>query len=106
MAVPSTDDVRKWVNVPATSVSDEQLSQVITAERQNQADACTVPVAEADYPEVLAQALYRRVARQLAGRQVPLGVVGDGSEYGPASLATFDAEVERLEGPRRMVVFG
>jgi hypothetical protein len=106
MAVPSTDDVRKWVNVPATSVSDAQLSQVITSERLNQAASCTVPLAEADYPEDLAQSLYRRVARQLAGRQIPLGIVGDGSEYGPATLATFDAEVERLEGPRRMVVFG
>jgi hypothetical protein len=106
MAVPTTDDVRAWVNVPKTSVTDAQLEQVIAAERQNQRDACTVPALDADYPEVLAQSLYRRVARHLAGRQVPLGVVGDGSEYGPASLATFDAEVERLEGPRRMVVFG
>jgi hypothetical protein len=56
---------------------------------------------------MLAQALYRRVGREVAGKGVPLGLVGDpASESGALMLATFDAEVERLEGPARMVVFG
>ena len=111
--VPSVDDVRKWVQVPATSVDDAQLSQVIAAELAGQALSCRVPPVvdpppdpDAFYPDALAQAIYRRVARELAGRQVPLGIVGDGAEYGPNALATFDAEVERIEGPYRMVVFG
>jgi hypothetical protein len=108
--VPSVADVRAWVQVPATSVTDVQLQQVIDAELKLQALACRVavgvPPQPDTYPEGLAQAIYRRCARELAGRQVPLGIVGDGAEYGPATLSTFDAEVERLEGPYRMVVFG
>lgn len=107
MAVPSTEDVRRWVQAPSTAITDEQLDQVIAAELENQAAMCTVPADPDDYPAMLAQALYRRVARELASRQVPLGVVGDtASEMGAARLATFDAEVERIEGPARMVVFG
>jgi hypothetical protein len=108
--IPTVADVRAWVQVPATSVSDAQLQQVLDGELKLQAMACRVPgPAEPpadDYPEALAQALYRRCGRELNARQVPLGVVGDGSEFGPSSLSTFDAEVERLEGPYRLVVFG
>lgn len=99
--------VRAWVRVPATVVSDEQLGRVIGGELLLQAQACSVPPPGAPYPAHLAQALYRRVARVLAARQVPLGLIGDpASEAGAQRLAMFDAEVERLEGGTRRVVFG
>lgn len=98
--------VRAWVGVSPTQVTDEQLATVLGAEVALQAQACAVPVV-GPLPDHLVQALYRRVARVLAARQVPLGLVGDpASEAGQARLATFDAEVERLEGGVRRVVFG
>lgn len=98
--------VRAWVNVSPTQVTDEQLTTVMAGEVALQAQACSVPI-DAPLPEHLVQALYRRIARVLAARQVPLGLVGDpASEAGQARLATFDAEVERLEGGVRRVVFG
>lgn len=105
--VPSLADFRQWCNLSPQAISDAQLEQVIAAEVGNQARVCRTPLDPAALPEDLAQALYRRVAREVSGKQVPLGLVGDtASEYGPARLATFDAEVERLEGPSRLVVFG
>lgn len=97
--------IRSWVGVPTTSVSDEQLQQVVDAESRSQARICRVPAEPAPYPQDLEQALYRRVARHLAAKSIPTGLVGVG-EYGPSRLPYFDAEIERLEGPVRMVVFG
>lgn len=99
--------MRAWVGVSPTQVTDDQLTTVISSEVALQAQACTVPPDSMPLPDHLTQALYRRVARVLAARQVPLGLVGDpASEAGQARLATFDAEVERLEGGVRRVVFG
>lgn len=93
--------------VAQTAITDDQLQVVIDGELTGQAMICRVPEDPAEYPSQLAQALYRRVARVLSGRQVPLGIVGDAaSEYGATRLATFDPEIERIEGPTRIVVFG
>jgi hypothetical protein len=100
--VPTLAQVRAWVQVSATTITDEQLQQVIDAELSNQARLCRVP--DDGYPPDLAQALYRRVGRELAAKSIPTGLT-DG-EFGPARLPMFDAEIERLEGPRRVVVFG
>ena len=54
----------------------------------------------------LTQAIYRRVAREIAARGIPLGMLGADTEYGTARLSRWDAEIERLEGPSRRVVFG
>lgn len=67
----------------------------------------TVPgagVAPASYPVALAQALLRRVQREIAGRNLPLGMVGLESEYGPQSIPAFDALVEHHEHAYRRVV--
>ena len=105
--LPSLDAVRAWAQIPRTAIDDVALQQVLDAEVDNQSRYCRVPVDPDAFPEMLAQALYRRVAREVAGRGIPLGLLGDpASESGGLRLATFDAEVERLEGPLRMVVFG
>lgn len=94
---------RAWVGVPATSVDDATLQQVLDAETYVQARACRV---DSMYPQPnLDQALLRRVARTVAARGIPLGMVSD-AEYGPTRLPNFDTEIERLEGPDRVVVFG
>ena len=105
--MPTLAAVRLWLRASPTDVSDEQLAQVVEGELDDQSKACRLPADVDAYPAVLAQALYRRVGRELAGRQVPLGLVGDpASEYGSSTLASWDAEVERLEGRYRVVVFG
>lgn len=114
MGFPAVSDVRAWCQISAASLTDAQLQQVVDAEQANQALYCRVPTTgdppvldPSSWPAALSQAIYRRVAREVAGRGVPLGLVGDpASEAGALRLATFDAEVERLEGPYRMVVFG
>ena len=63
-------------------------------------------LADGGYAPPLVQSLYRRVAREVAARGVPLGMIGADAEYGPARLSRWDAEVDRLEGPYRVLVFG
>jgi len=99
----SLSEARAWISVPATSIDDAQLQGVLDAETYAQARACRV---DAMYPQPnLEQALMRRVGRTVAARGIPLGMLGD-AEYGPTRLPSFDAEIERLEGPDRLVVFG
>lgn len=104
--LPDLADVRAWVNVPATLVSDPMLEGVIAAEAAVQARLCRVPDDPAVLPADLSQALLRRCARHIAARGVPLGMLGADTEFGPARLARWDAEVERLEGPSRKFVVG
>jgi hypothetical protein len=103
---PPLDDVRAWIKVPATILTDEQLQQVIAAEALIQARLCRVPQDPEALPPDLVQAIYRRVAREVAARGVPLGMLGADAEYGTARLGRFDAEIQRLEGPSRKVVAG
>lgn len=96
--------LREWLGLPATVVSDEALGQVVEAESRLQATACSIPP-EGVTPEQV-QALYRRVGREVAAKNIPLGALGVDSEQGPSSLSRWDAEIERLEGPSRRWVFG
>jgi hypothetical protein len=102
-AFPTLAQVRTWIGVPVASLSDDQLSQVVAAETDLQAAACDVGSDPAtDFPAALAQALYRRTARHVAARGVPLGLTGE-SEYGPVRLPSWDVEIERLEAPYRFI---
>lgn len=61
--------------------------------------------ANVSYPDALAQALLRRIQREIAARNLPLGMVGlDAAEYGPQRLPTFDALIESHEHAFRRVV--
>jgi hypothetical protein len=101
-APPNLGQVRKWTGVSANSITDDELQIVIEAEVYGQRQVCRVD----PYNSTLYQAVLRRCARELAARGVPLGVMSGEAEYGNARLATFDAEIERLEGPFRIVVTG
>lgn len=117
--VPDVQTFRRWLEVPVSpSLPDTDLQRVIDAEVAGQVLTCRVPMTDPPvdsgqipapdleaWPADLVQALLRRVGRELAARGLPTGLVGDG-EYGPARLPFFDSEIERLEGPRRKVVFG
>jgi len=101
-------DVRAWIQVPASVVTDPQLQSVMDAELELQGVACRLPATTppGETPAALVQALYRRCGREVAARGVPLGMMGADAEYGPARLSRWDAEVDRLEGPYRVLVFG
>lgn len=101
-AVPTVDDVRKWATISATSITDEQLQQVLDAERSLQGACCLIPPDD-QLPPALVQALYRRCARQVSARSLPLGYLNDVAEFGPVKLSSYDAEIERLEAPYRIV---
>jgi len=82
-----------------TSYTAEEISDALAAEQAAQTHACTIP---AEYPADLAQALKRRVARNLAARDVPVASFtsfeGGGTS---ARVPKIDAEIARFEGPWR-----
>jgi hypothetical protein len=96
--------VRGYLQVPATLLTDEDLTRMIGAATADQLARCTVP-ADPEGVAALEQALLRRVQREVAARNLPLGMVGlDGVEYGPAALAAWDALVESHERAYRTQV--
>lgn len=103
--VPDVDTVRGYVRVPASSLSDEDLERMRLACLEDQTARClwddTDPEA---YPDALSQALLRRIQREIAARNLPLGMVGLEAEYGPASIPAFDALIEHHEHAYRRVV--
>lgn len=104
MAAPvDIADVRAWANISPGSITDEQLQQVLDAEAALQAARCTVPDGDEPLPAELIQALYRRCAREVSTRSLPLGFLSDTSEFGPVRLPSYDAEIERLEGPHIVI---
>lgn len=58
-----------------------------------------------DYPDALSRAVLRRCQRQIAAKNLPLGVIGqDGAEFGPLTVPSWDAEIRRLEASYRIPV--
>jgi hypothetical protein len=103
-SLPDVTTVRGWANVTAQSLTDEQIEQIIDAEAALQGAVCRYASANGDMPAALAQALLRRCAREISARQLPLGLTADTSgEYAPVRLPNFDAEINRLEAPYRIV---
>lgn len=95
------------------SWTDAQITSALASETAAQLAVCALP-ADADpeapgpYPDDLAEALCRRVAHNLAVREVPLGVQAAITDTASAVLRVggTDAEVRRLEGPYRRLVLG
>jgi len=105
------EEVRAYVQVPATTLSDEDLTRMFDTAKIDQAQRCNWPgsgdMPPAPQPASLEQALLRRVQREIAARNLPLGMVGlDASEYGPERLPYFDALVEEHERAYRVQVLG
>jgi len=93
--------VRAYLKVPATVLSDADLQRMMDAQADDQAARC----AWDDYPDALAQAFLRRVQREVAARNLPLGMVGlDAAEYGPQRLPYLDSLVEEHERAYRIQV--
>lgn len=108
---PDLAAVREYLRVPATALSDADLERMMGAASDDQLARCQWPGSDDDatteaYPDALAQAFLRRVQRQVAARNLPLGMVGlDAAEYGPQRLPYLDSLVEEHErGWRRVVL--
>jgi len=89
---PEIDAVRTFIRVPATSLPDADLQRFMTTAATDQTARCNTDVGRD--PETgavngsLEQAFYRRVQREVAGKNLPLGMVGvDSAEYGPTRIA-------------------
>lgn len=103
--VPNLATVRAYVRVPASSLSDEDLERMRLAAYGDQYARCVWDETKPDaYPETLAQALLRRIQREIAARNLPLGMVGLEAEYGPANIPAYDALIEHHENAYRRVV--
>lgn len=100
--LPALADVKAYLG--ANSFADTEITDALAAESAAQRRFCRVP---ADYPADLAQALKRRVARNLALRGLPLAVLRGDADGGDATvLPGQDPEVKRLEKNWRKVVLG
>lgn len=110
--IPDLAAVRAYLKVPAAVLPDADLELMLGAALGDQIARCqwgtdpAVPNPADDYPDPLAMALMRRVQREAAARNLPLGMVGlDAGEYGPTRLPAFDALIEEHErGYRRAVL--
>lgn len=96
------ETVRGYVGIPATALSDEDLTRMMNAADADQLERCTMPD---PVPDSLQMAFLRRVQREIAARNLPLGMVGlDAAEYGPQRLPYLDSLVEEHERPYRKQV--
>lgn len=109
--IPTVEDCRDWARVSVEAVTDADLGVIRQSELDIQALTCELPDdpdaggQEATYPPALARALLRRVQRQCAARNIPLGFFTDTvAEFGPQQLSSWDAEVSRLESSYRQHV--
>lgn len=90
-----------------TSWSDEVIAQTILTERAAQARICRVPFDDGPWPADLADALRRRIARNLCSRTLPLGFQATPTDGGVTALRLgWDIEIKRLESPFRRMVMG
>lgn len=106
---PTMAEVRSALGVPATVLPDADLQRIYDAEDDSQrrrlakmSDDDGNPVD--DVPPAINQAFIRRIQREVAARNLPLGMVGIDSEYGAQRLPQYDAIVDDLERPYRKQV--
>jgi hypothetical protein len=102
--LPTMAEVRAWLDVPAAELSAAQLADVYIAEVEAQAAACTTD----PYRWGLRMAIFRRIARANAARGLPLGTLpiqmtGYPDAHGALIIPRLDAEIERYEGPWRVI---
>lgn len=107
MSAPTIVTVKSYLGTDH-SWSDDDLTGALIAEKAAQARRCRVPQDDAVWPADLAEALYRRIAANLANRALPLGVSTTLSDMNAATtrVGGLDREVRRLEAPWRKVSVG
>lgn len=104
MTAPNAENV--WEYLGETSYTLTEIGAVLAAEKAAQATRCRVPADDATWPPDLTEALCRRVARNLALRNLPLAQLEGDADLGSFTPRVVDSEVRRLEAPHRKLVFG
>jgi hypothetical protein len=106
---PTAVEIRDWLKLSTDQLSDHDLGVFRAGEIANQRSECRIPadlVAQGLLPAQLVASIYRRVARAVAARGIPLGVRSGDGEFGPLVITSYDAEINRLEGNHRRFVTG
>jgi hypothetical protein len=93
---PDLTRIRAWIQVPATVLPDDQLDEIAEGEQLAQA---ALDWGVLDLPGDVRQAFYRRVARSVAAKGIPLGILAADAEFGLVRLSGIDTEIARLEAP-------
>lgn len=101
MPIPDLPALKEYMGATALTYTDESIASALTAETAAQAAVCKVGDPMQDD---LAEALMRRVARNIAMRRIPLGLQAD--ESGSTPVGSNDPEIRRLEKPYRKLVSG
>jgi hypothetical protein len=101
---PSVGDIKVYLG--QSSFTDDQLESARAAELKAQSRVVRQPAVDADWDEDLAEALKRRVARNLAMRGIPLAMFSGDPDGGSLIPPGRDPEVRRLEGPLRKLKSG
>lgn len=101
MARPTADEVKAYLDQNGLTYTEAKISSALKAETAAQD---TVVKADRLERDDVAEALCRRVARNLAMRNLPLGV--QITDAGATALGSNDPEVRRLERPHRKVAVG
>jgi hypothetical protein len=104
--VPAPTAVEVTDYLGATSATEDEIADALAAEKADQANRCRVPADADPWPASLAQALKRRVARNLALRGLPIAVLQGDAESGSTVLPGSDPEVKRFEAPHRKLALG
>lgn len=102
-ALPTVNDVARYLKGAAASWSTAELQDELDAEAEHQQAKCGIRAA---YPAPLRKALLRRVQRALAMRALPLATVQGDADGGNILLPGNDPEVRRLEAPYRRLAVG
>jgi hypothetical protein len=106
MTAPDLDAVKAYIGAEV-SASDDEISGALAAEKVAQSNVCIVPADDATWPADLAEALCRRVHRNLVVRGLPLGLQTSLSDAAVAvTRIGTDGEIARLEAPYRRLVCG
>lgn len=104
MPAPDLTAVRTYLG-DASSFTEAEITSALAAEKAAQSSVCKVPADAEVWPADLAEALKRRVARNLALKSLPLGLQTAISEAAVATVRVgADSEVRRLEAPYRRLV--
>lgn len=102
---PDLETLRIEIGVPSTLMPDDQLDSIAEAEQDGTNSNYEWASVNGALPAKLYQVFVRSVARTVAARGVPLGMVGTDSEFGVARLTTRDSEIVRLGGQYRKRTF-
>lgn len=101
VAAPSPMDCMNYAGPVALTWGSSDLAKALAAEKAAQARRCRVPADDGQWPEDLAEALMRRVMRNLGMRNLPLGI--QDSDAGGIRVGGTDPEIRRLEAPHRRI---